>query len=183
MIDKKTLRKKYKNIRDKIKLSVKLDAEEKISQSVFGFKEVENAKSVFIYLGFRSEVLTDKIIGEFMQRGIQIFVPKIYGEEMRAVKFVPPFITNGYGIVEPQTDETAKEIDVVITPMLAFDEGLYRLGYGKGYYDKYFQGQGKNAFKIGLAFEVQKAKTVLSLEHDVTLDAIITEKHIFRRDK
>ncbi len=88
-----------------------------------------------------------------------------------------------YGILEPQEGKVIlpTDFDVIIVPMVAFDENLYRLGYGKGYYDRYLKNT--NALKIGVAFECQKVCDIIPNQYDVPMDIIITEKKIYRKDK
>lgn len=68
--------------------------------------------------------------------------------------------------------------DVIIVPMLGFDESLHRIGYGAGYYDKFLASQ-PEAKKIGVCFEIGKVDLVPIESHDVPLDVIISEAEIY----
>jgi len=86
---------------------------------------------------------------------------------------------NKYGI--PQTFKNAKTLvpDIFLVPLLAFDKYGNRLGYGSGYYDKYFNMLKKNktTFRtIGVGFSFQKKDKLKILKTDFVLDAIFTEK-------
>jgi 5-formyltetrahydrofolate cyclo-ligase len=70
--------------------------------------------------------------------------------------------------------------DVIIVPMLGFDEELHRIGYGGGYYDRFLATQ-PTAKKIGVCFEAGKLEQIPVEPHDIPLDIIITEKHTYRR--
>jgi len=88
---------------------------------------------------------------------------------------------NKYGIVEPLN---LKKVipNVVLLPLLAFDKNKNRLGYGKGFYDKYLNNQVKtykNILAIGVAFSFQKHHNLPSNKKDYKLDYIITDKGIF----
>ena len=88
---------------------------------------------------------------------------------------------NEFGILEPYKTQ-AKVPDVVLVPMLAFDRNKYRLGYGKGFYDRYFKkylNQSKNILTVGVAFSFQKHHKLPINRNDVKLDFIITEKGIY----
>ena len=91
---------------------------------------------------------------------------------------------NRWGINEPVFEKRffkASDFDLVLVPVLGFDLSGNRLGYGKGYYDKFLKETRKDCLKIGLAFEISKFNGKLPVEDfDVTLDAVITEKNIFR---
>lgn len=71
------------------------------------------------------------------------------------------------------------DIDVIVVPLVGFDDQLHRMGHGKGYYDRYLEGM--NALKIGVGYEIQKLDQIQVDEHDVSLDLIISEKQIYQK--
>lgn len=73
----------------------------------------------------------------------------------------------------------APQFDVVIVPMLGFDDSLNRIGYGGGYYDKLLAAQAQT-LKIGVCYEAGKISRVPIENHDIKMDLIVTEKHIYR---
>lgn len=77
----------------------------------------------------------------------------------------------------PVPDET---YDVIIVPLLAFDERLHRIGYGGGWYDRFLSKQ-PLAMLIGLGYDFQKVHELPIEEHDIALDMIITESGILRK--
>ena len=88
---------------------------------------------------------------------------------------------NKFGILEPSKSKT-KVPDVMLVPILAFDKNKYRLGYGKGFYDRYlnkYLKQFKNILTVGVAFSFQKHHKLPINRNDVKLDFIITEKGIY----
>ena len=88
---------------------------------------------------------------------------------------------NKFGILEPIKAE-AKIPDIIIIPLLAFDKDKYRLGYGKGYYDRYLNKHikqyKKNTMTVGVAFSFQKHNKLPINKNDVKMDFILTEKGI-----
>ena len=86
------------------------------------------------------------------------------------------FRKGAYGIQEPVGEVYCKKIDVVIVPMCAFDENCNRLGFGKGYYDRFLSTN--SCLKIGVAFSCQKTDGIESKDTDVKMDYIITEKYM-----
>ena len=88
---------------------------------------------------------------------------------------------NKYGIVEPIS---AKKIypDIIFVPLVAYDDDLNRLGYGGGFYDRYFENIAKikKILKIGLGFSYQEIKKIPINKYDQKLDLIINEKKIIR---
>ena len=89
---------------------------------------------------------------------------------------------NKYGILEP---EKKREItpNFILVPLLAFDKNKYRLGYGKGYYDRYLNKINKkkrNIVTIGVAFSFQRHHKLPVNENDYKLDYILTEEGIIK---
>ena len=86
-----------------------------------------------------------------------------------------------FGILEP-IKSMPKIPDLILVPILAFDKNKYRLGYGKGFYDRYlnrYLKKFKNIFTVGIAFSFQRHDNLPVSQKDVKLDYIITEKGIF----
>ena len=99
------------------------------------------------------------------------------------MKFYPwkknePLLVNNYGLLEP-VSSLERVPQIMMIPLLAFDKNFYRLGYGKGYYDKYLKNclkKNKKIFTIGVAFSFQKYKKLPTSNFDMKLDQILTEK-------
>jgi 5-formyltetrahydrofolate cyclo-ligase len=90
-------------------------------------------------------------------------------------------LINKYGMLEPDKSEINIP-DVILVPLLVFDENKYRLGYGKGFYDRYLNKNLKKFKKIltvGVAFSFQKYHKLPINNKDVKLDYILTEKGIY----
>jgi 5-formyltetrahydrofolate cyclo-ligase len=88
---------------------------------------------------------------------------------------------NKYGMLEPIKSKAVVP-NVIIVPLLAFDKKKNRLGYGKGFYDRYLNRYLKkfdNIITIGIAFSFQKYHKLPVKNNDVKLDYILTEKGIF----
>jgi len=105
-------------------------------------------------------------------------LPKIINNH--SLKFFPiqeNLINNpAFKIKEPIGNQEVKP-EIIICPLLAFDKHKNRLGYGKGYYDKFLNNN--KITKIGIAFSIQETEQIPHENHDVKMDLIITEKDIF----
>lgn len=101
--------------------------------------------------------------------------PRVESDNLVAVEGVD-FCVGSYGILEPSGKEYSDKIDAVIVPMCAFDRNLNRLGFGKGFYDRFLKD--KKCLKIGVAFSCQQTDSIQTKETDIRMDIIITEKEV-----
>lgn len=146
----------------------------------FDFKDEE--KTAFVYLGFSSEAPTDGLIEQLIERGWKILCPKTEEREMFAVEYGEDFTLSDYGVREPvgKVFENAPLISVI--PLLAVDKKGNRLGYGKGYYDKYLK-KYPTTKRIGYCFDFQIVNEVPCEKDDEKLEIIVTDKRILFTDK
>lgn len=176
---KKFLRKKLLNKRNEISKDDINNYSQKIFNNIENLSCFKKAKVIFIYLSFGSEVETFSFIKKYINNKI-IVVPKIINEEMKLIqiKDVDNLKIGNYGILEPIYNiEYLDFIDIVITPSIAYDKKGYRLGYGKGYYDKYFFNN-RYGLAIGVSFENMLIEELPRELHDKRVNILVTEKRI-----
>ena len=95
--------------------------------------------------------------------------------------FREPLYVNNFGILEPKNTKKETVPDLILVPLVAFDEKLNRIGYGKGYYDrslKKIKKYKKKMISVGIAYSFQKCQKILTNKHDFKLDYIFTERGI-----
>ena len=173
MDEKKTLRARMKEVRAGLKSPEKDKLIEENVLSAFGEEE-----SFFVYLSFGSEVSTKGLIRALLARGKKVCVPRIEGGVMRSVPYAEPLEAGAYGILQPTGgEETACR--VALTPLLAVDGEGYRLGYGGGYYDRYFSLH-PDVLRVGLAYAGQAVEGLPREKTDMPLHAVVTEKGVMR---
>lgn len=92
-----------------------------------------------------------------------------------------PFLKKELNIYEPQSNDAvpAEEIDMVFVPLLAFDERGYRVGYGKGFYDKWLAGSREDCIKTGFCYFEPVSLIDDSHSFDVPLDLCITPQNVY----
>ena len=105
--------------------------------------------------------------------------------EARYVSEYSVLAEGAYGIFEPEaTDEfpiaDPADIDLVILPCVSCDAACSRLGHGAGYYDKYLSSLGPECRTAALCYEALIADEVPVEEHDMPVDAVVTEKQVYR---
>ena len=142
---------------------------------------VEQAATVFCYVSTDIEVNTREVIDRLRTLGKTVLVPKIINmERMIAVRFDgwEKLQAGQLGILTPGHDaEWQSPIDLCITPGLGFTLDGKRIGYGKGYYDKWFAAH-PHAARTALCYECQVVDDMPVTETDVRVEKIITEKRI-----
>ena len=155
-----------------------------IKRMLFFLPEFLQAKKILFYVSFKSEVSTREMIQEALSLGKIVAVPLSDFEKnsMRAVKItsLAALEEKKFGLLEPESGKEipAQELDLIIVPGVAFDLQRARLGYGKGFFDRFLRGTRKGAKKIGLAFECNIEESIQGSSHDEKMDKIITEERI-----
>ena len=133
--------------------------------------------TVFVYMSYSSETPTDLLIERLKEQGYVVLCPRVEEKEMVAVVHGEDFTLSSMRIREPVGQAFEGDIDIIITPLLAVDIKGNRLGYGGGYYDRFFQ-KHTQAIKIGYAFDFQVLENVPKEENDIPLDYTVTDTRI-----
>ena len=124
------------------------------------------------------------ILEKASERNFKIVLPFIKPLNRMSFKkwvFKEPLTVNKFGILEPNSLKKETIPDLIMVPLVAFDNHLNRIGYGKGYYDRILQKIikiKKNTISIGIAYSFQKCSTIPVNKHDYKLDYIFTERGI-----
>ncbi len=154
-----------------------------IAARLYDLNEYQQAQSVFSYISYANEVHTHEIIKRMLLEKRLVTVPKIINSEsMQAQRFTAweSCKPDAMGILSPEeTQPYEGYTDLVITPGLGFTDRGQRIGFGAGYYDKWFQNN-EIGISIALAFEVQMVDEMPLEVTDIPVDIIITEKRIIR---
>ena len=143
------------------------------------FKPVSNQKvHIFVPIEKFKEINTQIFIDYFLSRNIKVFVPKIVDTKLISVEIFSDtqFETNNWGISEPVSNEDSEvlDFDFVITPLLYCDFRGNRVGYGKGFYDQFFENISKNSKKIGVNYFNPDDIIDDVRENDIPLDYLVT---------
>jgi 5-formyltetrahydrofolate cyclo-ligase len=147
---------------------------------------VSNVFSFYPILEMReinSFLLTDYL--HFRNPSLQISYPKTDFKTMtmQAVQCGAdtPFEENKYGLFEPTMGEVIDplQLDMAIIPLLAFDKKGYRVGYGKGFYDRFLEGCNDDCLKIGVSYFEPIDAIEDAAEFDVPLDLCITPQQVY----
>lgn len=135
---------------------------------------------VFQSIAKFNEVETSEFISELLKLNCQVFVPKMVGENLISVEVQDntPMKKNSWGILEPvsNTDSEEKHYDYIITPLLYCDQNGNRIGYGKGFYDRFFAEV--EGIKVGVGFFPPNENISDVFASDIPLDYLVTPTEV-----
>ncbi len=141
--------------------------------------DLNEFKNFFIYKSFNNEVDTNRLIKHFLSENKVVSFPVITGDTMVAgIPKSDSETKSTFNTVEPAFYDIMERVDVCFLPLLACDKNKNRLGYGKGYYDKFLATH--PCLKIGLAYDFQVVDGILPSPWDVPLDIIVTNSQIIK---
>jgi len=146
---------------------------------------------VALYCALRDELDSAPLFALARRRGWHIYLPRVdrarHGRKMRFVEAGGRERLNRLGIREPQASRTigARWLDLVLVPLVGFDAQGMRLGMGGGFYDRAFAyRRWRHAWRgprlVGVAYAFQQLPRILPAQHDVHLDAVVTEKGVIK---
>ena len=180
-MNKDELRKEFVDRRQALSRDQIDNYNHKILEHFISFKEWLPNETVHIFISssHHKEVNTRVIIEFLWTSNIHTLVPRLKNSslEMEQVLFNPTsdLRKNQYGIDEPLGEPVhSQDYSMVVVPLLAIDSKGNRLGYGKGYYDKFLAGLDENTLKLGLSFFDPISENIPSEAHDIPLDVCIS---------
>ena len=169
------------------------DAAEELRNLVSNQDFFANASRIGFYQGVDGEIDPKPLLDQALSEGKTCFLPTITEDNPELISFAPfdadtELNENEWGIGEPQTEGTVSptDFDVVFVPLVGFDAHCFRLGMGRGFYDRTFSfkifNRRSRPMLIGLAHECQLTDSFPTASWDVRLDAVITTEKIYRPD-
>lgn len=155
-----------------------------IARHVTGLAPFRASQTVMVYLALAQEVQTWRLIVEARRQHKRIVVPAVTEDALMAV-VLPTDTTQlrrgAYGILEPCANRVVvppADIDFVVVPGVAFDRQGGRVGFGKGYYDRFLYQVAATARYCGLAFSAQVVSQVPRMPYDVCMHYVATEEGV-----
>lgn len=143
--------------------------------------------SFHTYIGSiqKKEINTISLAAELIRKKFDLWVPFIDQKNtMHSSRLndLEDLIEGPFGILQPQDliDSNVLHFDIIFVPGLAFDKKGNRIGYGKGYYDKFLSEVDESCLKIGLCFDFQLIDHVPADGHDIPVDWIICESDVIK---
>ena len=186
---KNELRRRIYDRRDRLTSGEITEKSTAIAANLYSMPVYEKSDTIMFFLSFRSEVETRPMVEQSIASGKRVLVPKSIPA---ARKLVPcrlldwdkELAPGAYGIPEPREEAMRitdpREIELLLVPGVAFDEAGNRLGYGGGYYDRFFPRLRESTPLVALVFELQIMPAVPVASWDRPVDYIVTESRIIR---
>ncbi len=187
MLEKKLLRKEVLSRRDTLTWEEVREHSRVIAGRLVSLSEFIRAGTVMYFLNFGKEVQTLEMVPATLALGKRVVAPKTVHKERRMIlseiidteNDLAPGLWN---IPEPKPDRIrpvdATQIDFVLVPGVAFDESGNRMGYGGGYYDRFFNELRPGVPLVAVTFELQVLPAVPVAAWDRRVDLILTEKRV-----
>ena len=183
--EKKEIRKRIRTLKGEQSHAEKVSASEKIAQKLLMLDEIFSSHTILLYHSLPDEVLTENLIHYLHSPeggSKRIILPIVDGEHLTLKEYAPDKLECGYrSIMEPSGGKIIDpaEVEFAVIPGVAFDSGCNRMGRGKGFYDKLLPFI--KCKKIGLAYNFQIVDKIPCNEHDIPMDAVLTESEIYLR--
>ena len=185
---KKALRKIIKVRVSVISANERRKREEILHNNLFSMPEFLAAESVMLFANLPDEIDTFSLIDKCFAMGKKVFLPVINGDDMTACEFNGEYRLGRYDIKEPvdvrdsvtelvdvlltDREKVPEHFDFILVPGVAFSPNGYRLGRGKGYYDK-FLSEYSNLFTVGVCFREQFYLDIPTEPHDIPMHKVI----------
>ena len=180
--EKREFRRRMKALRDELDPDERARSARRIVECLLALPAVQDATTVSAYFAFGSEIPTVDLLAGLDGEGRRIALPLVRDGEMTMVSYRlgDALAMSSYGANEPTVgvEIAPTDVDVFITPGLAFDRLGFRLGYGGGFYDRYFRRARPDALRIGVCYAAQLVQEVPSGPSDEPVDSIVTEEGI-----
>lgn len=140
--------------------------------------------SFLMYAPIRQEVDVLSLAERLRYEGKRVYMPVIGCGRIafRMFEGLSKMKLGRFGVMEPNGEYLEGSFDVVAVPAVAYDISCNRLGYGKGFYDKFLASCCGSCVKVGVAYDFQVVSTVYPEEHDEFVDMIITDSGVIRRN-
>lgn len=186
---KQQLRKQKKEYRKQLTATYCQIHAERICTKLVQLSIYRKARSILFYMSIQKEVDMKQAIEQAWRDKKQVLLPRVDQEnqclQVIQVKHWSQLETGAYGIQEPHQSlkrMDPSQIDLVIVPGVAFDVKGYRLGYGGGYYDRFFA-RFPRLQRMGVAYPEQVVPTVYPEPHDQRLHFLLTSEKCYSYEK
>lgn len=152
---------------------------------LLALESFQQAGMIGLYAPLGNEVATSMLFQVAQAAGKRLFYPLVCGEGLsfHEVIALEQLSRGSFGILEPcplEGASAAPDLDLIVVPGVAFDLRGHRVGFGKGYYDRYLAGLQRMPTLVGLCHDFQLCPTVPAEGHDIRMHYLVTERRVVR---
>ena len=180
-MEKKAIRASVLHARDAMPPDQRARESIKMCESIIASTPYQRATTVLAYASFGSEFDTSFLLQRVLADKKNLVMPRVDKEtqqlQLHRVHHLDELVAGGWDIREPHADAkivTPNELDFILVPGVAFDRAGFRIGYGKGFYDKLLASSSPASTRLSAAFDCQIVDAVPNEAHDQRVDIIIT---------
>ncbi|MBG2875076.1 5-formyltetrahydrofolate cyclo-ligase [Proteus alimentorum] len=183
------IRKAIRQKRRLLTLDEQQQAAEQLCEQVLSHPKIKQAQTIALFLSFDGEIDTSPLISQLWTLNKQVCLPVLHPFHRHHLLFLrydptTHLVKNRFNIFEPPLNVNniipISDIDIIFTPLVAFDEFGQRLGMGGGFYDRTLENwQQQSFYPMGLAHTCQQVKPLPSADWDIPLPEIITPNKIW----
>lgn len=183
-LDRQTLRQRIRQRRRALSAEQQASFSQQAAQRIIDHPRIQQARHVAAYLSFDGELDTAPLIDALWRQGKQVYLPVLHPFSAGQLLFLcyehdTPLTLNRLNILQPRLDVRqvlpTHQLDILLTPLVAFDDQGQRLGMGGGFYDRTLEHwQERGPYPIGLAHDCQQVEQVPAAHWDVPLPEILT---------
>jgi len=154
--------------------------------NLLSLDEYAEAGCIALYAPAHNETDTELLLTAALKAGKRVLYPAVCRDQMvfRMVERIDELQKGVFGILEPcpmGADYQADEADLIVVPGVCFDLAGHRIGYGKGFYDRFLSYSDRSAHLVGLCHDFQfTEELILADMHDIPMDIVVSEKRIVR---
>lgn len=184
-MDKNQIREQMKELRRDLDRQTVIQFSDAIQARVMSLGSFDKARHVMVYMSFSNEVETEKLIKTAAKMNKNIYLPRVKdGVIMEAIPYhqqVHNLVKSQFGVLEPPPDHRPADpsvLDLVIIPGLAFDPSGNRIGFGKGYYDRFLRLLRTDCAKVAVAYDFQVLECIPHDDFDTKIEMIVTDKRM-----
>jgi len=176
------LRQQMRETRQKQTALQQQQAAQHITEKALKLIEQQRAKNIALYLAFDGEISTKPLINQLWQQGKHVYLPVLHPfvhGHLLFLRYLPdtPMKANKFGILEPHLNVKSvlpiEQLDIIFTPLVAFDKLGNRLGMGGGFYDRTLQNSQHRFITVGLAHQCQQVEALPIENWDIPLEHIL----------
>ena len=181
-MEKKDIRKNILTIRESLSEEEVKEKSRLICSQLLNMHCFEQSKWIYGYMPIRNEVDIRPFLQHHLEEGKNIALPRVNGDTMEFYQIASfeDLEEGSFHVLEPKEGcPKAESNGFILVPGVVFDRKGGRIGYGKGFYDKFFASHNQTFEKIGIAYTIQIIDTIPTTSLDVPLHGLVCEEDLW----